>query len=194
MPVAGINSKTDICNLALSRLGQPPINSIETPENKVEKLMRLLYDPTRREVLKLFDFNCATKRAILPRLLHGSAFGDWVAYELPSDYIQFLSINEDSIIEHKVEGGALLTDISQSSLNIRYTCDFDVVTKMSPLLISTIADMLASQAAYPLTNSRTSEKELYEKALNRLRLAAQADSKESPVRVVNNFRSYIKGY
>lgn len=76
-------SETDICNLALSKLGLSTIGTIMNPESHTERVCALWYHPCREDLLRQHTWNFATKK-IIPEY-------DPVAkaYRLPADYIRF---------------------------------------------------------------------------------------------------------
>lgn len=199
MPSSVVNSKTDICNLSMDLIGATKVNSIDTPESEREYLLRRWYDTTRRALLQMYAWNFATKRKLILRSISTPVFGEEIPYELPDDYLMFISAGAEhtKIKQHKVEGGFLylnkgVTYEQDGSLPLRYTSDFEVVTKFSPLFIIAFSQLLAANTSFQETNSRSSVDQLKADFAETLKTAATQDAKESPVQLINRFRSYLE--
>lgn len=84
--------KLDIVNLALLRIGESPIQSLDegsTPANAAN----LLYDMSRRAVLRDYDWSFAIKTAVLPFVESGSPDEKGVyACVLPSDCLRVVEV------------------------------------------------------------------------------------------------------
>lgn len=199
MPQSGLDSKTDLCNLSMDLIGATKVNSIDTPETERERLLARWYDVTRLSLLQMVAWNFATKRTLLPKLSTVPVFGDETPYELPSDYVMFISAGADHthVKEHKVEGETLYVQNgvrfeSEGVLPLRYTSDFDVVSKMTPLFCTAFSQLFAANVSYQETNSRSNVDNLKRDFLDTMKIAATQDSKESPVQLINHFRSYLE--
>lgn len=115
-----ISSPTDLCNLALGHLGEGRITSLDE-DTAAARACALHYSLTRDEMLRSHRWNFATKRAELSRLADAPLFGWEYAYQLPSDFLRALEVNEseagDFISEEwKIEGHNLLTDAEEVQL------------------------------------------------------------------------------
>jgi hypothetical protein len=197
--MAFVDSKTDIANLALDLISSTKVNSIDTPETENERLISRWYDVVRIFLLENYAFNFATKRAVLPRLLTAPIFGDEIPYALPSDYVMFISAGakHTQIKQHKVEGDVLylndgLTYEQDGSLPLRYTSDFETVSKFSGGFTMAFSNLLGAAICFQITNSRSSVDVLKKAALEHLKMAATQDAKESPVQIINRFTNYLQ--
>lgn len=86
-----MSSVIEICNVALSRLGNSrTINSL-TEQSKEAGVCSLHYEPARDAVLSDFDWNFARKRVALADT--GTNPPDWqFAYAYPTDCVRIISI------------------------------------------------------------------------------------------------------
>lgn len=84
---------TDICNLALSRIGQWRITDIYL-DSEIERHCRLHLPQVRRSLLRRHAWNFAVE---CPELAANAApgFQDMRRFDLPADYLQALAIYSD---------------------------------------------------------------------------------------------------
>ena len=99
MAVPPPGSAVAICNLALARLGQKPITSIETPTGANADLCALHYPMTRRALLRgPRVYNFAKKYARLTKsATEIPAFGFASAFALPNNFLRLLGIGDVTI-------------------------------------------------------------------------------------------------
>lgn len=156
-----MSSIIEICNLALSRIGNSrTINSLDE-QSKEAGLCGLHYDAAREEVLADFDWNFATKRVALADT--NSAPSDWqFAYRYPTDCVRITEIMlpgmrnppERMRVQYEVgsdadgEGRLIYTDQDQAWL--KYIANITNVNMFDPLFRSALAWKLASEIAMPL--------------------------------------------
>lgn len=146
---------TTIANLALARLGNTTISHI-TEDSEMARACLVLYDQTRREVLRSHRWNFATKRAALSELAEEPAFGWEHQFELPSDALRILEVGEsehgDTLSERFViEGQALLTD--QDSVNLVYVYDCENPDLFDPLFVECLAVKMAVKLSTTLAGA-----------------------------------------
>lgn len=149
-----------VCNLALSYVGNgQTINSLT--ENTLEAKQSLLhYGPTRDELLEGFPWRFATRRAVLAELSETRTGWDYV-YALPADFLaaqriwngRRLSRPEDEV-PFELEalgagvnpsGKCLLTD--QEDAELIYTAECPTVALWSPTFVQAVAWALAVKLA-----------------------------------------------
>lgn len=186
-----INSKTDICNLALTRLNQERITDIDSPQSKTADLCALYYDQTRKEVLEDGVFNFSLKRSSLARLTTTPAFEYAYEYELPNDFIKLVYIGIDlinKVEDYEIEGNKILIDnlggSTTTALPIRYVFNATDVSKFSPSFIESLSLKLALHLCKPLTGANTDQdrmKALYDESIAR---AKAIDGQQRPPRVM----------
>ncbi len=154
-------SQADICNMALDYLGNKAVvTDIESPSTKEEVICQRWYDVTRRQLLRKYVWNFASKRATISRNATAPEFGFADAYDLPNDYIRLRFIGDDYIGDFKrhyeLENGQLLLDNGgEASLNIGYSFDQTVVTKFDALFTNLLALQLALNMAKKFTLKNT---------------------------------------
>lgn len=141
-------SVVDICNKALSLLGQESIINLND-QSPQAYACRLHWPSIRDEHLRGHPWNCATKRVSLNRLVTAPAFGFKYQYQLPSDYLMVLITEPEMPFE--VEGKKLLCDAE--SVAIRYVHTMEDATQFDPQLASAFSYLLASELAYQFTRS-----------------------------------------
>lgn len=197
-----INSDTDISNMAMSHLGQSPVNSITNPESKAEHLLALWYDQSKRELLEMFDWNFAVKRMVLTKLSESPAFGYEAQFALPEDYISLLTVGEteyDWDKNYTIEGNNLLSrtlsgSLYSSEINglpVRIIRNINNVAAMTPTFKQALSLRIAGNTCFAITNSSSRLDQINRDFMITMKLAKYADAKSSPVKRVNRFRSYL---
>lgn len=153
-------SEVDICNLALSHLGDSAtIASIDPPEGSAQAEHCAVFYPVARDtLLELHNWSFATRRASLA-LLTAESFNYQFAYAAPNNCMRVLSVLEPTActldptaafeIEADENGSRMvLTDVESAVM--RYTMQVTDPTKFSPLFVDALAWMLASHLAGPV--------------------------------------------
>lgn len=206
MAAAAPTSPIHICNLALHRIGQASVVSIDEPTTGPEDVLAIHYVPTRQEVLRRFIFNFSKKYAVLTAdAVKVPAFGYATAYNLPNDFLRLLAlgdvaVNGDSPSSYfDLSEGFIFTDSNQAEdggLNIEYIFDATTVAKYDPLFTRLFALTLARNIAYKFTLKPSLVKDLYQE-LGDLSLAAAAIAgQEKPPRRIerSRFRDVRRGW
>lgn len=119
-------SETEIVNLALARVGQGTIVNIND-NDRLSRTAKLHYATKRDNLLRMYRWKFAIKRIELPALLTAPVFGYEYAYQLPTDCIRVLSVNEidpefDPDIDITLwdrEGDTIVTDES-APIKVKY--------------------------------------------------------------------------
>jgi len=157
-------SVIEICNIALSRLGNSrTINSLQE-KSKEAGLCDLHYDSAREEVLSDFDWNFATKRVALAGT--GAAPGDWqFAYRYPTDCLRISEIMvpgmrnppERMRIEYQVgsdaDGTGKLIYTDQPAAVLKYVAKVTDPNMFDALFRSALSWKLASEIGMPLSSA-----------------------------------------
>ncbi len=150
-------SKVNIANLGLTLLGNPPILDLDE-DNDRARVMNRLYPDMRREVLGEGEWAFAIKRGVLP----ATTSPIWwfsTAFALPADCIRVLNIDGSQFDEWQVEGQTIVC--FRTSLSIRYIFDNDDPTTYGPGFITSLGHRLAAAAAFPLTNSTETARDMF---------------------------------
>lgn len=154
---------TDICNLALSYLGNT--REIATMSEKTTEaiLCNRFYDITRQSLLKMFPWNFAVKQAALVLVEDETDNTYTYVYEKPSDCLRVLKVmsTKDCWMEtnnyNVVYGnpGVIIQRIvcDLSDAMVSYIVDVQDTEAMPAEFIDAFALMLATRIAMPLSSS-----------------------------------------
>lgn len=166
-------SVVDICNKALSLIGQEAIVSLD--DNSPQAFAcRTHWAPLRDEVLRGHKWNCVSKRALLNRLIEAPAFEYKYYYQLPADCLMVKELIPAQNFE--VESGLLLCDSETAA--IKYIKSEDDTTKYDAQLSAALSFLLASELAYLSTSSASLADGFDKKGANKLADAKASDSFE----------------
>lgn len=148
-------SVVEICNIALGRLAQAPIQTLESLSNEATWCKRL-YDRARTTVLRAHAWKFAMKSAYPALIDDGAADPDYftLAYQIPSDCLHVVSAVDDipgRPVHWEVVGDQIWTD--HSPLKIRYVYDEKNTTKFDPAFIECLGYKLAAELAMPVTGN-----------------------------------------
>lgn len=155
-------SKTEICNMALSLLGEKSdIQDIDNEASRQAKVCRLWYTQSRKETLAAFDWNFARHEEALADL--GSPPDNWgYRYQYPSGIIKMREIKRipgtDEIkfeVRSKTISGlekVILCDVGDA-VGIM-TLDITTTDMFTPWFTKTMALSLAGNIAIDLTQNR----------------------------------------
>lgn len=188
-----INSKVDICNLALGHLGNyGTINDIDTPTNDKERTFTLWYDITRQAVLKQTMPNFSLARRLVSELVVTIPFGYRNAFEYPSDCLKVLglgNIDEKGWYSYTVEGGQILTDDDwDDGLQLRYISDVTDVGSMSPEFKLLLSWALAANVALTITQDAGKAKLIRSEMPMKMSELSGLNAQENPPIRISNSR------
>ncbi len=157
-----LSSKTDICNLALAKLGARRISSYEADSTVEAKACRLQLDHVIGTLLERHQWNFATVRASLPRLASAPEDGEWTeVWQLPGDCVRLIRISSGDVVNplrsYAMEGRRLLTRGGGDAalLPVVYITDARPVTEWSPLFTDAVVYRLAAEIAGDVTQNPT---------------------------------------
>jgi len=153
-------SPVDICNLALSHLGnKAQVSSIAPSDKSTEANLCVIFYPQARDlILEEYDWNFAIRTVALADL--GSPPSGWAyRYDYPNLCLRPISIkttNDDIAQDYMVQG-----DDTQGRVVLTNTPDAEMVFVQkitdtglfTPTLVEAISWLLASYLAGPLTKS-----------------------------------------
>lgn len=159
-----MSSIIEICNLALSRLGNSrSINSL-SEQSKEAGLCNLHYDPARKEVLADFGWNFALKRVALADT--GTPPPDWqFAYRYPTDCMRIDEIMSPGcrvvperfrvqyVVGSDAAGTGRLIYTDQESAWLKYVANITDPNMFDPLFCSALSWKIASEIGMPLTSA-----------------------------------------
>lgn len=145
-------SVVQICNLALARISQDQINSLDEPSPNA-RFCKSFFDQTRDEILQSNPWRFATRTATLS-LLTDDPLIEWDnQFQLPTDNLRVLELNGSDNRERldyfEVQGNVLLTNETEAI--IKYVARVTDTTFYTPLFIEALSCKLAARIAKPLT-------------------------------------------
>jgi len=161
-----------ICNSALRKIGVKEIDSI-SDSNKRARVCATLYSKIRDKLQRSYLWNFNTARVALVADSGTPAFEFSYQFVKPTDMLRPLSLYQSNSAWRE-EGDYILTN--DSSANLVYLKQETDPTKFDSMFDEALSEILASQAAYPLVQSLTLEKEMADKAIITLRDAKSADA------------------
>jgi hypothetical protein len=152
---------TQICNLALSYLGQGQITNLLTPTTATEQLCALNFAPVRDAVLESQDWAFAMARATLNTpSIPAPDWGMAHAFNLPNDALRVIwagnNQNENQYnagFDWRIENGQLVC--GANPVWIRYIRRVEDASKFSPLFVQAFAMRLAVEMCIATTESTT---------------------------------------
>ncbi|MEG0023877.1 MAG: hypothetical protein RR719_00845 [Akkermansia sp.] len=147
----GSFSALDVCNVALSKLGEAPIEAISPNLSSASRLCHLHYHPARRESLTLARWSFATKEINLtcdPQpILEHSKYP--YHFTLPMDCLRVMTVE---CRDWTMQGKKIRA--TSSELPMTYIADIEDTTLFDPLFTEALATHLAEKLAVPLTGNQ----------------------------------------
>ena len=176
-------SKTQLCNLALTRLRGATIVSLDDP-TKTAQLCKTLFDDVAEEVMSEGSWPSTIRRQTLNKTTNVPAFEYSNEFQLPTlpRFLKVLNINDQCAYTQPfvIEGDKLLTDLS--SVKIRYVAYLEDTGSWDVYLKRAFVYRLTAELAYVLTGQdpiSTKWYALYERKLaDCLNLAGQEGSNQ----------------
>lgn len=170
-------SSTQICNLALSKIGEPQILSLDEA-SKPARECKLAYDHLRRKLLRSGGWNFAIKRVELAALSTAPKYEFTTQFALPSDYVKMLSHSmiEYSDFVYKIESGNLLCD--ETSLSIKYIYDNEDVSSFDDMFTDCLVLSIAAHIAVPIAGDEVLRDRMLQEYKDLLPAAESFDSQE----------------
>lgn len=151
-------SEVDICNLALTKLGEEPIISL-TADSKAGRLCNLHYALARDDTLRSHPWNFAVGRESLALSTTSPAYDFSNQFALPTDFLRVISTDLPRGAVWKVEGKFILTD--SATLKIRYVKRITDTEQFDALFVQALAARIAWELAIPLTDTRTLQEQMF---------------------------------
>jgi len=146
-----VASVVDICNRALSKLGQIRITSL-SDNNKAAKACNHAYPYVRDYVLRTHPWNCTMARATLAPLSTAPTHTFAYAYQLPSDCLKLHHV--ETPLQWFVEGRTIATD-EGATLEIVYQKREEDPNQYDVSLVETMAARLAYELCEEMTQSNS---------------------------------------
>ena len=165
-------NKVQVANLALSNLGEAPIQNLND-NNARARIVSSRVDDVIRTVLRMHDWNSAMTRVELTKI-DDPLFGWNSTFQLPSNYIKVIEVWPVS--KFRVQGLNLLSN--EATLSLLYIFEPDDIGTLDVLLAEAIALKLAVEITETLTGKDGLKDRMMQKYLMALQEARAANSKD----------------
>jgi hypothetical protein len=201
-------SETEVCNLALTRIGHNQITDISSDTSKAGDLCRLHFPRTRDAVLRAHPWNFAVRRAALAASTTTPNHEYTYAFTLPSDpyclkvirtsweALGYSSRDEPSAgvwaeaqIPYRIEGRSLLAN--ESACSIEYIARVTDTSTWDALFTDAVAARLSSELCMPLTDNQSATKTMWDIYMSKLAEARTVDSQEGSPREIVDVSPWI---
>jgi hypothetical protein len=199
-------SATEICNIALTRLGHGQIEDISTSTGKAADLCRLHYERTRDSVLRAHPWNFAVRRVALAQDATAPSHEYTYRYALPRDCLKVIRTSYEASgytstddpllsywgpasIPYRIEGRFLL--INEANVSIEYIARIIDTMQMDDLFVDLLAQRLAAEMSMGLTDNQAATKTMWEIYNQKLAEARTVDSMEGSSRDVVDTSTWL---
>lgn len=182
----------EICNRALTKLGDNRITSLQD-NTKPARSMLSLYDSVRRSELRAHRWSFSMKRALLPALAEAPVWGFPTQFQLPADNLKLDQLGDyyvwwgpvyrgytyHSDHLYAIEGGRILTDLP-APLKVRYAWNVTDPNLFDANFAEMLACKLAMEACEDLTQSATKFQQVATQYADAQRTAVRSNAIERP--------------
>lgn len=187
-------NQIDIVNQALTKLGEARIVSMND-DNKAARSMSSAYNIITLAEIRAHNWRFAIKRTELAVLADAPAWGYNYQYQVPSDYLRLVQVN-DQLIDvnapyyittsnslYQLEGKQILTNLG-APLKIRYVSNVTTpegvidTTQFDACFVDVLATRLAIQCCEDLTDSSTLKSGLWDEYKLMIKQAVRANAIE----------------
>lgn len=182
-------STIDIINVALTRLGESRILSIDEGTKPAEEVAAV-YDSILESELMDNRWGFATKRASIAALAEAPTWGYARKFAFPSDCLSVQYVNGQSVTSldylrtsddpiWKIEGSAIMTDLA-TPLQIIYTAKIENPDEWDAGFRKVMAIKIAETVCISLTNDKSLRDRLVQEYETSIRTARQNSAIQSP--------------
>jgi len=185
-----MDGPTQICNMALGRIGAKRINDLsDATDTKTEAIQcRLHYAQTRDALMRSHLWRFASHRKQLSEDTDIPAAEDFEwdhQFDLPNDFLRLKSIYEDNntpdrstYYSYDIEGTKILTN--ETSVYIRYIRRIIDTSKFDPLFTEVLVLLLADRFIGPLAGGDAKIQAKIDDALKKLMPKVRALDRQEP--------------
>lgn len=149
-------SVLDICNLALSKLGETPLTELDANASPASRLCHIHYHPVRREVLCVHRWSFASVLVTLTSQEEEDSRHS-IAHTLPQDCLRVLEVGSPGWV---LRGRCIYCP--QATVRLLYVADIEDTGLFEPLFVDALSTRLACRLCIPLTSSSTAYQGLQE--------------------------------
>ena len=164
--------RVDICNMALSWLGESPITSIDDDTDRAQQL-QINYVPARDATLEAHEWTFAIERFIPAQSATPPLYGPGVAYDIPPQILRVIAcenndtysatfspkINAQEQIDWQLEGDKIITN--ENVIYCRGIRRIEQEGRFSPLFVHAYAAKLGFLLAQNITSDANIAQNMY---------------------------------
>jgi len=205
-----VTSETQICNLALTRIGHGQISNL-TESSKAGSLCALHYPICRDSVLRAHPWNFAIRRATLGLSAISPNHEFTYQHALPEDPYCLKVIRTDweangfagsavygfpgqmgyanAVQPYRIEGRFLLCD--EETVKIEYIARVEDVAQFDDLFVDVLAQRLAAEISVAFTDTQTMTNAMWQIYQNKLSEARTTDAQEGTPREVVDLSPWV---
>ena len=193
-----MSERVDVCNRALTMLGEKAITSIDEDSNNAQQL-QLNYTMARDGTLEAHEWSFAIERFVPAYLSTPPEFGYAYAFPIPPEIIRVLTVYaSDSLnsplstqresstpqIDWAIESGNILCD--EQVIYCRGLRRIEEEGRYSPLFVEAFAAKLASLVAINLTGSAEIQKNMLGFYMGFIQQAKSRDGQQGRSKIMRN--------
>jgi len=183
-------SQVDICNYALTKLGEKRIISL-SDNTPASNALSAIYSLTLDDLLRSYNWNFAIKRVQLAADSAVPAYDYTLQYTLPSDCLRVVQVgkyyvdqNLSDLIQSEyspyvIEGKKILTD-KAAPLRVRYVRRVTNSEEFDSTFVNAFACRLAMEIAEEITQSNTKRDLAARELKQAISTALHSDAIENP--------------
>lgn len=161
-----VTSSAEICNMVLSQLSPgDTVVSLDPPQSDIEIRFSIVYDQTRRSLLKRLQPNFALSRVSVPKSSETPPLAETYQfqyfYRVPNDCLQVLGIaaiedKENNYTVEQYQGVKYINhqDDFEEGLPLRYVKDITDVTLFDDVFIDLFVASLGSKVATAIMSDK----------------------------------------
>ena len=186
-----MTSEVDICNIALSALGEKRITSL-SDDTVAARFCNTNYAATRDSVVESSEWTFSIKRATLAPLSTGPDWGYTYAYQVPADCLTLKTVksstqvNTPNGLDWVREGDQILCDANP--IYIRYQKQITDTSLFSAAFVKALASRLAWDLAIPICQSRGMDELATTKFTEELAIALASDGQQGRSKKIRSTR------
>ena len=192
-----ISSKIEICNLALSRIGQNSISSLKDTSSVQAQFCNMIFEQAKSALLSQYNWTFAIVADKLNQIDNSEdTFKEYdYKYALPEGFLRLVCLYNDTndiIIQTPhtkpifvLEGGFVFSDYPNCKL--KYIKDIDNISIFSPLFIDCLVLDLAIRLTKLFNDSSTYLQQLQVEYITQLEKAKQSDCKQTTLSSIQSY-------
>lgn len=189
-----ISNAVEICNLALVRIEQNSISSLD--DKSVQgQFCKMVYEQSKSSLLSRYNWTFAITTSRLTRLDTTELIDYKYSYQLPADFLRLVGVYSGTDTEliqitgYKppfiLEGDVIKSDVD--TIKIKYVRDVDTVATFSPLFVDCFVLDLAIRLTKLFNSSTTYLQMLTMEFAQKIAEAKISDCQQT---MLNQIRSY----